>query len=361
MSFSHVQFKELIERVGPTLSAAESLAVRAVAWHETNYASGWKTPEAKASRNLGAITRQPITKLEDGSVICEPPNFAHGDSLRDPKTGEVVQYQTCFAGYENFELAAEDLIREVLKDNVRKMANAGSLRGVAKMMRKNRYYLGTAKTETEQVDAYLGALERAVGDIVERTGEPNPFAGEVVAAPSSPRSDLPRSLVSSPSLLHVGEPRRSALRMAERMAMRELREKQRRASEISPAAREAMARLAQTYLHNVPPAYIHMAVALRNLTRFSTDELRAELERRDEQPAFPDPSRLQEEIEALEDAALEEAAAAIEARASLADEPSGELDFFEGETELPDPEPIPPSKLPSTVPDNPRPDEPAKE
>lgn len=377
MSFSHLQFKELIERVAPELTPAESLAVRAVSWHETNYASGWRTPEARASRNLGAITRAPITKLEDGSVICEPPNFAHGDSLRDPKTGKVLQYQTCFAGYETFEDAALDLVREVLKENVRSFANRGSLRGVAKAMRKNRYYLGTAPTEAEQVDAYHSALERAVGDIVERTGEPNPFeAGASVAVwlPSPSQSESPLQspqldgfadvIVPQPALAMpmvalsvVLEARARMSRIAEnRRRKGRARARASRAVEVSSETREAMQRLSSLYLQNVPPSYLHMAVAMQNLSRFSVEELRAELVRRDEAPAFPDPSQLQEELEQLEEAAL-----AREAEARGIDPDSDEaddLDPFEGEGELP---PASGHQLPSTVPDNPKPTEPEKE
>lgn len=83
------------------------------------------------------------------------------------------------------------------------------------------------------------------------------------------------------------------------------------AQELSPELREMQRGLARMYLENVPPSYLHMAVAMHNLQRFTADELRAELVRRDESPAFPDPSKLQEELEQLEEAALEAAAASL--------------------------------------------------
>lgn len=104
--------------------------------------------------------------------------------------------------------------------------------------------------------------------------------------------------------------------------------------EPSPEAREAMQRLGRMYLENVPASYLHMAVALRNLVRFSQEELRAELERRDESPAFPDPSKLQEELEQLEEAALEAARETL--AATLADD---ELEAFERLEQFEDDEP----------------------
>lgn len=109
----------------------------------------------------------------------------------------------------------------------------------------------------------------------------------------------------------------------------------------SPAALAAMRRLARLYLENVPPSYLHMAIAMRNLQVFSSEELRAELVRRDISPAFPEPNQLLEELQELEERALEDAAAslgvdidpptprsgALDDRAVLVDDPkSGETE-----------------------------------
>lgn len=93
--------------------------------------------------------------------------------------------------------------------------------------------------------------------------------------------------------------------------------------EPNQEAREAMQRLARMYLENVPEAYLHMAIAMRNLLHFTQDDLRGELERRDARSAFPDTSELLEALDLLEIQALEDAAAAL----GLDDvEPSSEVD-----------------------------------
>lgn len=196
--FTHTQFRELISRVAPDLSPPESLAVRAVAWHETNYGAGWKG-DGEGSRNLGAITRQALVKHEDGTVECGPNGFAAGDSRNE--NGKVVQYQTCFARYPTFEDAARDLVSEVLKPNVRAEANKRTLPGVAAAMRANNYYLGTAPTRDAQVDAYFQALRAAVAAITKETHEPNPFdsaARDTLPPSQSPLSPSPSS--QAPSL-----------------------------------------------------------------------------------------------------------------------------------------------------------------
>ena len=81
--------------------------------------------------------------------------------------------------------------------------------------------------------------------------------------------------------------------------------------EPSRAERQAMLRLARVYLENVPASYLHLAIAIRNLALFSPEQLRFELERRDEKPAFPDPTQLLDDLEALEEQAREAAAAAL--------------------------------------------------
>lgn len=182
MGFSHAQFKELVDRVIPDLTPAESMALRAVSWHETNYGAGWGNPQhtaepekAKASRNLGAITMKPLSKNPDGTVECGEGGFRHGDSRRDESSGEVVRYETCFRAYETWEDAVRHLAKVLLKKNTRDAANSGSLHNVATAMRDNSYYLGTAKTRRGQIEDYRRALERAKASILSGTGEPDPL------------------------------------------------------------------------------------------------------------------------------------------------------------------------------------------
>lgn len=197
---SHVQFKELVESTLPDLTPEESMVLRAVALHETSYGSGWGNPKhtaepekARISNNLGSITMAPLSKNDDGTVVCGPNGFRHGDSRRDEKTGKVVQYETCFRMYPDMTAAIIHLEQVLLKNNVRTAAKTRSLHNVARAMRDNNYYLGTAKTREGQIAAYETALKGAVASIVAGTGEPDPLP-EPGPAPLVPGSDS----VSSP-------------------------------------------------------------------------------------------------------------------------------------------------------------------
>ncbi len=163
--------KNIVGLVGPELTPQESLAVRAVARHESNYGAGWGkglSTAGEGSNNWGAITM---------SCDSEGPKFVHKDSRFDSKLGQVVTYETCFRAYAMPEDGALHLIEVLLKPNARAAANRGNLYAFATAMRDNNYYLGTASTRKGQIDAYYKALRRNVDRIVTNTGEPDGFKG----------------------------------------------------------------------------------------------------------------------------------------------------------------------------------------
>lgn len=158
----HLAAKELVERLDPSLTPAESLAVRAVAHHETKYGRAWPEGHGKGSFNMGAIMTG-----ENAKVTCS--GFTHKDS--NPE-GEFLG---CFKVYNSEEDGFRDLIRVMLKSNVRAAASNGDLRGVASAMFDNHYYTGTAADDKTNIDRYHQALRRNLTDILAATGESDTY------------------------------------------------------------------------------------------------------------------------------------------------------------------------------------------
>jgi hypothetical protein len=160
----HAQARAVLAQVSPSLTPAESLAVRCVAWHETNYSRGW-TGEGAGSHNWGAVTK---------AMPCDAATgFLHRDSRPDPeRPGEVLHYTTCFRRYPSAEAGAADVARHVLKANVREaIAKGQGLRGVAEEMYRNGYYTGTSHNPETNIQRYTTALEKAKRVITAATGE----------------------------------------------------------------------------------------------------------------------------------------------------------------------------------------------
>lgn len=161
MSFRHVEAKELLDRVEPGLTAAESQAVRAVASHETSYGEGWKEGEGAGSFNMGAIMSGEKEEACSG--------FLHGDSNPDR------EFTACFKSYPSREAGLKDLVRVVLKSNVRAAANRGDLLGVARSMFDNSYYTGVSHDPNVNIERYHTALRRNLDSILASTGESDAF------------------------------------------------------------------------------------------------------------------------------------------------------------------------------------------
>ncbi len=162
MSFSHREAKETLSRVDPGLTAAESQAVRAVASFETSYGEGWKAGEGAGSFNMGAVMSGEKEEACSG--------FLHGDSNPDK------QFTACFKSYPSREAGLKDLVKVMLKSNVRAAANRGNLLGVARSMFDNGYYTGTSHDPEVNIERYHAKLRSNLDSILASTGEKDRFA-----------------------------------------------------------------------------------------------------------------------------------------------------------------------------------------
>jgi hypothetical protein len=159
----HVAAKTMVESLGAKLSPLESLFLRGVSWHETNYGAGWKG-DGQGSNNMGAVTTNDPDEL----------SFRYQDSRNDE--GELVRYTAWFKGYATPEEGFADLARVLLKSNVRAALAARDVRGAVAAMQANRYFLGTHRRDTPEglkanLDAYYGAVRNALKQITAATGE----------------------------------------------------------------------------------------------------------------------------------------------------------------------------------------------
>ena len=165
---THAQAKSLADSLG--LTPAESLFLRAVAWHETRYSAGWGPPDrGGGSWNMGAVTTSNPDQY----------SFKHEDSRWDPKQGRVVQYTTWFAGYPS-ALAGLSGLRDVLmKANVVEALGKNDFLGAVSAMYDNRYFLGLhphdgSIGDRDNIEAYYTAVVNAVQSIGAQTGETQP-------------------------------------------------------------------------------------------------------------------------------------------------------------------------------------------
>ena len=153
----HVKAKAATDSLG--LTHNESMFLRAVAWHETNYGQGWGStppPEGGAgSFNMGAVT----------TANPGPLDFKHVDSRND--TGQVIQYTTWFKGYPSFQAGMAGLANVLLKPNVKAALAKNDFPGAVAAMYDNHYFLGVHPRNTPEGNAanvkdYVNAVEKAV-------------------------------------------------------------------------------------------------------------------------------------------------------------------------------------------------------
>lgn len=161
MAFKHREAKALLAQVAPDLTPAESQAVRAVASHETSYGEGWKEGEGAGSFNMGAIMTGETAEACSG--------FLHGDSNPDKS------FTACFKSYPSREAGLKDLVKVVLKSNVRASASNGDLLGVARSMFDNGYYTGTSHDPEVNIERYHAKLRSNLDSILAATGESDAF------------------------------------------------------------------------------------------------------------------------------------------------------------------------------------------
>lgn len=163
----HVKAKAATDAV-PGITKNESMFVRGVGWHETNYGMGWGTtppPDGGAgSFNMGAITTN-----NPG-----PFDFQHKDSRND--TGEVITYTTWFKGYPSFTAGMQGLAQFLLRPNVKAALAKGDFPGAVAAMYANHYFLGihprnTPTGNAANVQDYVNAVTSAVSTFTAHTGE----------------------------------------------------------------------------------------------------------------------------------------------------------------------------------------------
>jgi peptidoglycan hydrolase-like protein with peptidoglycan-binding domain len=166
----HADAKRIVDALG--FSPEESLAVRLVGFHETDYGSGWGDDPARGagSNNMGA----------DTALRAGADTFEHEDSRYDPKTKQVVKYITHFQKYPTAEAGFRGLGNVLLfegsdpkrpkRSNVRDALANRSILELATAMRANRYFIGT-KPLGEAIADYARALENAYHAVRIETGE----------------------------------------------------------------------------------------------------------------------------------------------------------------------------------------------
>lgn len=160
------------------LSPGESLVVRMVAKHETQYGAGWdaKNNPPREERGAGSFNWGANTTTSSAPGTF----FVHGDSRFDEKTGKVIPYETKFAKYQSHAQGARGLALVLLfnqsdarrgrRGNMVDAIASRSIAQVATAMRMNRYFLGV-KPFAEAVEDYRRGLEKRYREIQSATGE----------------------------------------------------------------------------------------------------------------------------------------------------------------------------------------------
>lgn len=165
---THSQAKEIVDSLGYT--PIQSLFLRAVAWHETNYGGGWKVGEGAGSNNMGAITTTHPDAL----------SFKHEDSRFDDAVGHVVEYTTWFAGDPTPATGFARLGTLLLKfPETRDALELNDILGGVTGMYDQHYFLGlhthaNRNGDRLNIEDYYAAVAKAIETIGHETGEQQP-------------------------------------------------------------------------------------------------------------------------------------------------------------------------------------------
>ena len=165
---THVQAKAIVDGLGYT--PVQSLFLRAVAWHETNYGAGWKEGQGAGSWNMGAITTAHPDAL----------SFKHVDSRFDDKVGHVVEYTTWFAGDPPPATGFARLGTLLFKfPETRDALELNDILGAVTGMYDQHYFLGlhthaNPNGDRLNIEDYYRAVASAIETIGRETGEAQP-------------------------------------------------------------------------------------------------------------------------------------------------------------------------------------------
>ena len=203
-----LQANDSVKKALPQLTRPEQLVVLGISDLETSFGNWGSDPTRGAgSNNMGAITDPHYIQGDPPS----PTQFLHTDSRPDKSNpGKVITYTTAFRKYATPEAGFVDVAATALKPNVKQAVATGNLWNVSAAMFANRYFTGVQSTDKANIDAHAKRLIQCVSDIVEATGEPNPFlplqavpelkANLPLASGSGQSQPLAQSSTSRPTL-----------------------------------------------------------------------------------------------------------------------------------------------------------------
>jgi hypothetical protein len=129
------------EVFGRDATTAEAQGVQSVASLETNYGKG------QGANNWGSI------HATDGNCTSGTDTDAKGRV-----------YKTCFRNYASPHAGAVDLVRTMVRSNVKGPLASGSASRVAKAMHKNHYFELAPSAYAERLEARAQAIAEALGE-----------------------------------------------------------------------------------------------------------------------------------------------------------------------------------------------------
>lgn len=185
---------------GRAPSDNEALILHGVARYETGFGRWWKSPEGKASNNLGAIQY----KTPKALGLVGPPypeispdglGFLYQDTT--PKSdGTSRKYYVYFRRYADLPAGCAALARTVYVINGRSICLAAAARGdvygFSAAMHKTRYYEGWGATVEKRILNHHAAMLGALRAICRDLGKPLPAVGAI------PPHELPRNNTPAP-------------------------------------------------------------------------------------------------------------------------------------------------------------------
>lgn len=141
---------------------AELQAIQGIARLETGYATGWGTPEGRASHNWGAIQALPD----------DPNSFAATDT-HPTSSGGAVKYQARFKVYPDDVAGAAAIARWLRSHGVPDaVVGGGNAWALSSAMHAAHYYEGSGRTVQERIANHRRRFLDNVRALAGKLGEP---------------------------------------------------------------------------------------------------------------------------------------------------------------------------------------------
>lgn len=173
--------QQLVSRILPSLTLAESQFLRVIARHESFYARGWKPND-----HIEGAVGDPITSHNMGAITAPKAWVDAGKPFFTYLDGLTVKESRKFKIYPDDDTGMRDLANELFqrRPGIREALRTGDGFRAVQVMKESRYFEAT-------LESYIEAATRNYDSLLKNTKESRVLRfAQVISTPKGPQSEF---------------------------------------------------------------------------------------------------------------------------------------------------------------------------